>query len=426
MIRTFLYVLVFGFSISCFQSNDKYTLVIEGYDWGPAVNKVILPMQKKLTSSEGLRFRVEVTRISECEELRPEDAKGGRKITATYVSDSEGNQATEGKHITLELKVSPDLVLSNPFHYSTKNGCTGNSWVDYQLQIFEEVSGQVWTEERERILPLVDKFQLDQSYGFSSDLELKYAYYAPAKSSSKIPLIIWLHGGGEGGRDTAVPLLANRAANYASDDIQQFFGSAYVLVPQCPGAWMHNAQGQVTWGRDNDVYNEALMALIDTFIKKNPDIDPSRIYVGGCSNGGYMSLKLILLYPDYFAAGFISALAYKSEYLSDQELSRIKNMPIWFLHSRDDLTTPPEETAVPVYNRLKDLGADRLNFSYFDHVVDISGIYGGESHHYSGHWSWVYSHANKARIDSDGQPVESLPGKPSLMEWLSVQSTEKQ
>lgn len=425
MIRAFLFVLIFGFSVSSCRSEGQYTIVIEGYDWGPAVNKVILPMKRKLSTADGLRFRVEVTRIAECEELKPEDAQGERRVTVVFVSDSEGNPSAEGSHITLELEVAPDLVLANPFHHSTNNGCRGNSWVTYQLRVFEETEGQRWTEEQNRILPLVDKFKLDESFQFNSELELNYAYYSPPKSNSKSPLIIWLHGGGEGGRDTSVPLLANRAANYASEELQGFFGSAYVLVPQCPGAWMQNSEGQVTWGKDNDAYNVALMALIEEFVKENPDIDPSRIYVGGCSNGGYMSLKLILLYPDYFAAGFISALAYRSEYLTDQDLKRITHVPIWFIHAKDDRTTPPEDTVVPVYNRLRDLGADKLNFSYFDHVFDISGEYGGMSHHYSGHWSWIYSHANKARIDAQGRPVNSLPNQPSLMEWLADQSTEK-
>lgn len=425
MIRVLVLLFFWGSSVSCFGSEGQYTLVIEGYDWGPAVNKVILSMDRQLTSIEGLQFQVLASRMSECQEMKPEDSRGERKVTRAYVSDSEGNPGSQGTYVTLELEVSPNLVLSNPFIYSNSNGCRGNNWVTYELIIAEKSSDQRWTEEKNRIIPLVDKFKWDQSYSFDENQTLNYASYSPPESQSKSPLIIWLHGGGEGGRDPRVPLLANRAANYASEEIQSFFGSAFVLVPQCPGAWMDNKSGQVTWGRENDVYNRSLMALIEQFVKDNPEIDSNRIYVGGCSNGGYMSLKLILLYPDYFAAAYISALAYKSEYLTDQELSRITHMPIWFLHAKDDRTTPPDDTVVPVYNRLQNLGAKKLNFSFFDHVIDISGNYGGMSRHYSGHWSWIYSHANKARIDSEGRPVESLPGQPSLMEWMAEQSREK-
>ncbi|MFN5331817.1 MAG: prolyl oligopeptidase family serine peptidase, partial [Bacteroidota bacterium] len=63
-----------------------------------------------------------------------------------------------------------------------------------------------------------------------------------------------------------------------------------------------------------------VFALIDDFVSKNPLVDASRIYVGGCSNGGYMSLKLILEHPNYFAAGYISALAYNNEFISDAQV----------------------------------------------------------------------------------------------------------
>ena len=250
---------------------------------------------------------------------------------------------------------------------------------------------------------------------------MSFAYYSPSAGNEKHPLIIWLHGGGEGGSDPSIPLLANRAANYASAEIQDYFGGAHVLVPQCQGAWMHNAEGVATWGQENDVYNVALMELIRKFVAEHSDIDPNRIYVGGCSNGGYMSLKLILLYPDYFAAGFISALAYKSEFLSDQEIGRIAGVPIWFIHSKDDTTTRPEETAIPVYRRLKSRGAGNVHLSRYDHVVDLSGQFGGKERHYPGHWSWIYSHLNHSHLDFDGKPVEYQGQEVDLMSWLAFQ-----
>jgi predicted peptidase len=183
---------------------------------------------------------------------------------------------------------------------------------------------------------------------------------------------------------------------------------------------MQAAEG-MTRGQTNDIYNEALFELIDDFVKNNPSIDSSRIYVGGCSNGGDMSLKLILEHPDYFAAGYISALAYHNEFVSDQQIKEIKNVPIWFVHSKDDQTTKPDETVVPLYKRLKDVGARNVVFSYYDNVTDITGFFGGEDFHYNGHWSWIYSHANTARTDLDGSQV-MMDGKPvTIMEWLAGQ-----
>ena len=185
---------------------------------------------------------------------------------------------------------------------------------------------------------------------------------------------------------------------------------------------MDTGQGGSTSGQEDDMYYEALLALFENIVSTNPGIDANRIYVGGCSNGGYISLKLILEAPDYFAAGYISSLAYRSAYLTDDQVESIKNVPIWFVQSADDGTTVPEETVIPVYERLIEAGAQNVHFSFYDHVVDITGFYGGENYRYSGHWSWVYLHANKSKYDYDGTPVK-LDGRPvTIMEWMAAQS----
>ena len=134
-----------------------------------------------------------------------------------------------------------------------------------------------------------------------------------------------------------------------------------------------------------------------------------------------IKLKLILEHPDYFAAGYISALAYHAEHLTDAQINRIKDVPMWFVHAADDETTVPEETVLPVYKRLVEAGAPNVHLSYYDHVTDITGFFGGDDYHYSGHWSWIYSHANHADFGFDGNPV-TLGGRPvTIMEWLAAQ-----
>ncbi|MEX1121042.1 MAG: prolyl oligopeptidase family serine peptidase, partial [Balneolales bacterium] len=198
-------------------------------------------------------------------------------------------------------------------------------------------------------------------------------------------------------------------------------GGAHVLVPQSPTRWMDSGQGSTT-GQEDDIYYEAVKALVDEYIAEHPNADPDRIYVGGCSNGAYLTFKLLIEYPDYFAAAYPSALAYQNSNLTDTQVDRIKEIPIWFIHSRDDRTTEPDQTVVPSYNRLMEAGAPNVHFSYYDHVVDITGLFGGDGYHYSGHWSWIYSHANVARRDYDGSLV-MVDGKPvTIMEWMAAQS----
>ena len=399
----------------------EYTAIIEGYDWGPVVSRVVLALDSMTTTANHQDYSVSVTRQTDCGALSTDQASGQRQVVYAYVSDAEGHVTPEGEHLTLVMEVAPNNPLNSPIQYFQNEPCRGNTWIDYRMTITHDASGQRWSTEADRILPLVDQFDLNGKYQHDDSLTLSYASYVPKTGSDKLPLIIWLHGGGEGGTDPSIPLIANRAANYASDDIQTLFGGAYVLVPQSPTYWMDNGREGLTWGQEDDVYHEALIALIQDYVARHATIDPNRIYVGGCSNGGYMTLKLLLQHPDYFAAAFPSALAYQSQYVTDEQLERIKNVPTWFVHSQDDSTTLAKITVVPLYERLQAAGANNVHLSLYEHVVDLTGFFGGDDFHYPGHWSWIYCHANECRRDADGKPV-MLDGQPTtIMAWLAAQ-----
>lgn len=406
--QSFWFLLFFTHIFHCGHATPAagdYHTVVTGYDWGAAVNKVVL-MDASATAAE--EYRVSVVR---------QDQSGERQVLSVYPSDAEGNRRADGDHRTLVLSVGPTDPFASPILY--QNG--SNNWVNYQLTITHSPSGRVWDQEAGKIMPQVDRFQLDGTFTHEATT-LTFADYVPDTGSGKNPLIIWLHGGGEGGTDTTIPLLANLATNYASPEIQSIFDGAYVLVPQTPGAWMHNASGRSTRGEENDVYNQTLLALIDDYLDRHPGIDRDRIYLGGCSNGGYMTIKLLLLRPDFFAAAFPSALAYNSEFLTDDDIRSISDTPIWFIHSKDDPVTTVAKTALPVYERLMAAKAPNVHFSLYDHVVDVTGLFGGEGFHYRGHFSWIYSHKNHCRLDYDGSPVR-VDGQPvTIMEWLAAQS----
>ena len=422
MKKLFLLLIISFSLLTTYTKAGDYTLVVEGYDWGAAVSKVILSMEVEIAKVNAQNYQILVKKSSVCAELSPAEASGELSVIRAYVSDAKGNAVESGKYATLVVFVSPFESIGSPVKYFPRSEkCRGNQWVDYHLTVLDKMSHQVWNRETDRIIPLIDEFDLTGRFTYEDKITMSYAFFKPKSTSEKSPLIIWLHGGGEGGTDASIPLIANRAANYASPEIQAYFGGAYVLSPQSPTFWMDNGKGGYTRGEVNDRYNEALMALFRDFVAKHPDIDQNRIYVGGCSNGGYMTLKLILQHPDYFAAGFPSALAYASDHITDKQMKSIKHVPIWFVHAKDDPVTIPEDTAVPVYNRLMKAGAKNVHFSYFDHVVDISGLFGGNQHHYNGHWSWIYSHANKCQLDYDGKPVKVDGRAVTLMEWLAAQ-----
>lgn len=415
--------LISGVAVSA-PHPGSYTLIIEGFDWGPAVSKVVLHGVQASKDTGVADFEVFVTRSTSLGEIPAAQASGKRSIVYTYPSDEKGNRVENGPHLTLVLAVSPINPLGSGIQYLRMGNRASNVWIDYGVTVVHTKTGTTWNQETARIRPILDEFDLNGTFTHEGTT-LSYGAFSPKKITTKAPLIIWLHGGGEGGTDPTIALMGNKAFNYASPEIQTLFGEgAFVLAPQTPTFWMNAGEG-MTRGQVNDIYNAAVFALIDDFVRKNPQVDPTRIYVGGCSNGGYMSLKLILEHPSFFAAGYISALAYNNEFISDAQVQSLKQTPIWFVHAKDDSTTKAAETVLPLYDRLKNAGAKNVYLSLYDNVTDVTGFYGGKDFHYNGHWSWVYSHANVARTDKDGSPV-LLNGRPvTIMEWTAAQKRKK-
>lgn len=198
-------------------------------------------------------------------------------------------------------------------------------------------------------------------------------------------------------------------------------------------------------------YVAALKALIDDYIAKNGDIDMNRIYIGGCSNGGFMTVNMILNFPEFFAAAFPVCEAYDGNWLTDELVESIKDMPIWFTHSANDNTvgiyntefdmgtwqnkptTPKDAYTNNLYVRLINAGAANVHYSLFESVL-VDGV------NYDGHWSWIYTlrdecinvqptqgkdggeltisdldPASQEKVEIDGEAV-------SLWAWLAAQS----
>ena len=99
------------------QTGGSYILVVDGYDWSPAVSKVILSMGETVSGVDPGNYAVFASRQSECVELTGEDAFGERKVLEGYVSDRQGTRVDQGEYVTLVLEVSPMQTLANPFVY---------------------------------------------------------------------------------------------------------------------------------------------------------------------------------------------------------------------------------------------------------------------------------------------------------------------
>ncbi|URZ17514.1 prolyl oligopeptidase family serine peptidase [Clostridium felsineum] len=401
----------------------SYHTITTVEDWGASIPKIIIKLDKKISKKSITKdtFKVYVTR----EDKRLDKSlidEGYREVTTAYICDKNGNSTnSSSKYVALEMQIGPNIQLSSAINYDIKSNF--NNWVNCKYTITQQkdiqtksgaISNLVINKNEGNTRVLVDKFKTGKfTY---SNTSLTYASYKPANNGKKRPLIIWLHGLGEGGTDATIPISANKADNFVSKDMQAYFHGAYVLVPQTPGRWM---DGFKSFGDGTSVYENALISLIKNYIHSHNDIDTNRIYIGGDSNGGYMTMLMIRDYPKYFAAAFPTCEALSDNLISDADINKIKNLPIWFTAAKTDPVVDPSKYVLPTYNRLIKAGAKDVNLSYFDNVVDTSGLYkkqDGTPYEYNGHWSWIYVLNNQCTKQDS---------RLTIMQWLSKKSLKK-
>jgi beta-glucosidase len=400
------------------EGANTYKLVVEGFEWGPSVTKAIIQLDGDVdpSSVSSDKFKVSVHTIGFMG-----DSDNDRPVTDAYVSDEQGNRSdTASPYVAIEMQVGAQAGMmggealpgSSPFSYDFMSGLNSWSLSNYTITLNSAITvGGASVDTLNipalayagKIQPLVDT--LNKGSNTLDGITLTYAAYEGADTIGDgfaNPLIVWLHGAGEGGTDIDIPLLGADVTELMKDPIQGHFKrdsgeqGAYILAVQTPTMWMDSGAGQHQGDQDS-MYTAALYDTIEKYVAANPDIDKNRIYIGGCSNGGYMTVNMLINYPDYFAAGFPICEAYMDSFLTDDKLEILKDIPLWFTQSRDDTTVAPVNYAIPTFIRLLQAGAPDVHLSFFDNVAgqDAPGVT------YMGHWSWVYALSDRSIKDQD-------------------------
>lgn len=395
----------------------KQKAYISGEDWGPVVSKTIISLDSYIDKDS-----LDINDFIVIEEKDEEVKK--RSITHIYASDEKGNTVeSNSQYITIEMKVSS---LEGLAFYRYPNVDLKDWYHSYQLHIELNKDGEVLNEKgdtvsfqieshidlnNDTIIPQLEGFD-KSSFHAKDGIDYSYCSYIPTQDDHKNPLIIWLHGGGEGGTNPVIPLLGGKASVFKDDEFQNVFNGAYVLVPQCPTKWMNSINGKIQHGNLGSAYSEGLFELIQDFVDKHSDIDKDRILIGGCSNGGYMTMELILKHPSYFAGAFPICQTYYSQYITDEQIQLIKDIPIWMTYSPNDPhpSAIPSKCSAPIYERLKAAHASYLHSSVFEQVV-VDGV------KYSQHWVWIYFLRNEC-IDDENPKLNAW-------KWLSTIKKDK-
>ena len=276
-----------------------------------------------------------------------------------------------------------------------------------------------------------------RSTGKVGEETLTYAAYEPWSlkgDGQKNPLIIWLHGAGEGGIDVSITLLGNEVVSLIRPQIQSHFtteggaNGAYVLSIQCQQAWMRTALGSSTRGTYPSLYADVLKSCIDYYLEKNPDVDRNRVYLGGCSNGGFMTMHMLIRNPHFFAAAYPTCEAYMDQNISDNEIAALAEENIWIVQSNDDTTVDPKRHCIPTFQRLMKAGAKNVWMSLFE---DVQGI-DNPGQKLMGHFSWCYVFNDAVTLSQEQTDGEVKPnnngggtvapqGFANLFEWMNAQ-----
>ncbi|HUQ65360.1 MAG TPA: dienelactone hydrolase family protein [Flavitalea sp.] len=224
-------------------------------------------------------------------------------------------------------------------------------------------------------------------------LNYRIMYPSGYNVNKKYPVILFLHGAGERGADNEKQLV--HGAKLFADSANRVKYPAFVIFPQCPenDFWAkierEQAPGTDTLGGFKFISEGTIgkslglvVKLIDSFAK-TPQVNTTKIYLGGLSMGGMGTFELLWRKPRFFAAGFPICGGGDPSKVE----SYARNFPVWVFHGGSDPVVAVSNSRLMV-NVLSAAGA---NVKYSEYA----GV---------GHDSWTNAFA-----------------EPELLEWLFKQ-----
>lgn len=179
-------------------------------------------------------------------------------------------------------------------------------------------------------------------------------------SSKQYPVVFFLHGAGERGRDNERQL-THGARLFLQPENREAF-PAIVVFPQCSrkSYWsnvlrVHDEKGARKFEFLPDGTPTRSMQLLQELVPiilRSYPIRKSQVYVGGLSMGGMGTYELVRRLPGTFAAAFaICGGAHPST------ATKLKGVDWWLFHGAKDDVVPPSATQV-MYGALKKAGAN--------------------------------------------------------------------
>lgn len=365
---------------------------------------------------------------------------GTRKVTNVYPNSeinvlSDPTAATNpasGRYVIVELENGNGVAGASTF----TGGTIGrNALLDlnYNITVAADIKdasnnallkkdvsyGQKAGTDGRRDL-IIEKFSALAKAATSADAKnLHYSMYTPEVSGdTKYPLVLWLHGGGEGAYPanvndpnsalvyTTANVFANMGATaWVQAQLDGVTEKAYVVAPQADAkvtaanaAWTSDDTkwDWTEWSRAGSKDIVRIDALLKELIAANPNIDTRRIYITGCSMGGGQTYaQIIYSQRTSGATKFAAAMPicpawsvdeipgrYNGAKIPESDLNSLLNMPMWVFHSQNDTVIPFANSTATV-NKVNSLGPIELRNTWYDKIPSQTGT------DFMGHFAWV-------------------------------------
>ena len=193
-------------------------------------------------------------------------------------------------------------------------------------------------------LPYSKPLAFDTDAEFKTDFELPYWVYLPIcdteKTAEGYPLIIFLHGSEERGKNEAA-LKAGLPRRVVKEKETWPF---ITVTPVCPvkRRWIEMD----------------LRPLVEHLIAEYP-VDPDRVYLTGLSMGGFGTWDALLKDPDLYAAAAPIAGGCEAEWAP-----RLLDIPIWAFHGEEDPTVRPA-WSIDICRAIEEQGGEKIRLSLF-------------------------------------------------------------
>jgi predicted peptidase len=283
----------------------------------------------------------------------------------------------------------------------------------WTLVVGEEKIGQSEFEVKTRTM--------DDKFAKVVEGRLMYRLYSPENATEPRPMILFLHGGGNGGYEDGEGARNNEkqlTADYGPVNFAEDYPDLFVLAPMCveerrdfSKVNMNNKFENSDFSKDprygwSRYYLGLVCDLIRRMVREGK-VDPKRIYVTGMSMGGAGTVRAMSVGSDLFAAAVPVCPS-----MTPETFTILKSIrrPIWVTSAYIDHTLYRHKYLVDAVMNMRDNGNDNAHLTLFSpedlEKYDVSitpSLMQPENYgklFRQNHWSWVPTYKNEYGIMS--------------------------